>query len=113
MCYTGLIKRIIPFALTFTVGLFVASFFVSIAFPNPSWRNGRRIHRFHEIQRLRVENDELREKLRQARIDNEALRSINNTDFVIPEVAPPVSHEMHHPPPPPRKPKQPRTEIVQ
>ncbi len=114
MCYTSLIKRIIPFALTFAVGLFVASFFVSIAFPNPSWRSGRRFNRFHEIQRLRVENDELREKLRQARMSNEELRrNIDDSDFAIPEAVPPVDLGDHHPPPPPRKPKQPRFEIVQ
>jgi hypothetical protein len=116
MCYTGLIKRIIPFALTFAVGLFVASFFVSIALPGASWRINRRVNRFHEMQQLRIENDDLRLKLRQARTENEELRkSMADSEFVIPEVDTPSDWELdaHHPPPPPRKPKQPRTDIAQ
>ncbi len=127
MCYTGLIKRIIPFALTFAVGLFVASFFVSIALPSATWRMGHRVNRFQEIQqlrmenadlreKLRMENADLREKLRQAKMDNEELRkSIGDLDFVIPEVETPSDWELdaHHPPPPPRKPKQPRLNTLQ
>ena len=114
MCYTGLFKRIIPFVLTFAVGLFIASFFVSIAFPGERWRNSRRVNRFHEMQQLRIENDELREKLRQLRTDNEELRrsaGALDSDLVIPEAVPPVDFEEHHPPPPPpRRPKNPRFE---
>lgn len=116
MCYTGLFKRIIPFVLTFAAGLFLASFFVSIAFPGANWRVNRRVNRFHEMQQLRIENEDLREKLRQARLDNEELRrsaGAFDTDLVIPDAVPPVELDAHHPPPPPRKPKQPRTDILQ
>ncbi len=113
MCYTGVIKRIIPFALTFALGLFIASFFVPIAFPSSSWRSSRRANRFHEMQRLRLENDDLREKNRLLRSQNDELRrSIGDSDaeFVIPDAAPPVDFEFdaHHPPQPPKKPNQPR-----
>jgi hypothetical protein len=107
MCYTGLIKRIIPFVLTFAAGLFIASFFVSIAVPGERWRSNRRAHRFQEMRQLRIENDELRERLRVMRMEIEELRLTKEdiNEFVIPEVLPPASFEAHHPP---RKPKKPR-----
>ena len=71
MFYTGLFKRVIPFVLTFAAGLFLASFFVSIAFPGERWRSGRRMHRFQERHQLRVENEDLREKNRLLRRENE------------------------------------------
>ena len=61
MCCKGFIKRVVPFFLTFAAGLFVASFFVSVAAPNFSFRSDRGYYRFGEIQRLRIENRELRE----------------------------------------------------
>jgi hypothetical protein len=67
------------------------------------------------MQRLRTENDQLREKLRQARTENEALRqSAGDMDFVIPEVDTPSDWELdaHHPPPPPKKPKPGRTDTL-
>jgi len=115
MCsYTGLIKRILPFALTFAVGLFIASFFVSIAFPGERWRSGRpRGNRWQEMQQLQMENQELRDRLRSMRMElNELRRSSTDLDqeFVVPPdvVIPSTDLEAHHPPPPPRKPKQPR-----
>ena len=68
MCCKGFTKRILPFFLTFAVGLFIASFFVSIAVPSfhfPSG-NSRRNHREYdrqreiEIQQLRDENTRLK-----------------------------------------------------
>ena len=38
MCCKGFFKRIVPFFLTFAVGLFIASFFVTIAAPNFQFR---------------------------------------------------------------------------
>ena len=53
-----MLKRIIPFILTFAVGLIVASFFVSII-PSFSFKRGDcRKHRGH--QELRFENDRLK-----------------------------------------------------
>jgi len=64
MCCKGFIKRVVPFFLTFAVGLFIASFFVTIAapsfqMPNRGWRKNHRQYdrqRELEIQRLREEN---------------------------------------------------------
>ncbi len=71
MCCKGFIKRIVPLLLTFAVGLFIASFFVSVAAPNFSFknRNWRKNHRqYHqqiesENQRLKTENFRLKKEL--------------------------------------------------
>lgn len=68
-CVKSVIKRIAPFFLTFAVGLFIASFFVSVAAPNFQFRRGFNKHREmdrqmqSENQRLRDENDRLRNRL--------------------------------------------------
>jgi hypothetical protein len=106
MQYTGLLKRIIPFLLTFAVGLFVASFFVSIAFPSMRWE-GRRVKRFYEVQQLREENRELRERNRVLRLQNEELqRQSQNWDSSADSIGDlPLIEDEHkpEPPPPPRK----------
>jgi hypothetical protein len=71
MCCKGFIKRVVPFFLTFAVGLFVASFFVTIAAPsfqfkNRGWKKNHRQYdrqREVEIQRLREENSLLKNQL--------------------------------------------------
>lgn len=66
MCGKVFIKRVLPFFLTFSVGLFVASFFVTIAAPtfqfNRGWRRHQQYHRMMEFenQRLREENARLK-----------------------------------------------------
>ncbi len=57
----GFIKKVVPFFLTFAIGLFIASFFVSIAVPNfkvpnRSWKRHQQYH-----QRIESENQRLRE----------------------------------------------------
>lgn len=71
MCCKGFLKKIVPFFLTFAVGLFIASFFVSVAAPNFSFknRNWRKNHRqYHqqiesENRRLNDENYRLKKEL--------------------------------------------------
>ncbi|MBA3601660.1 MAG: hypothetical protein H0W45_10625 [Acidobacteria bacterium] len=71
MCCKGFVKRIVPFFLTFAVGLFIASFFVTVAAPNfqISNRGWRRNHRQYdrqrelEIQRLQEENLRMKNQL--------------------------------------------------
>ncbi|MGI8812907.1 MAG: hypothetical protein ACR2IH_10355 [Pyrinomonadaceae bacterium] len=92
MMYIGLLKRFVPFLVTFAAGLFLASFFVSLSLPSlPSRnRNGRRA----EMQQMRMENDQLR-------TENEMLRhqlqmhKLEAGEFDVPEVP-------DAPPPPPR-----------
>lgn len=95
MCCKGFFKRIVPFFLTFAVGLFIASFFVSIAAPNfqfgRKFRKHRQYHRTMEskIQRLNAENArlkrELSEKDRRYNLDY-AFDEYN--DFVVPPPPP-------------------------
>jgi hypothetical protein len=116
MCYTGLFKRIIPFALTFAAGLFLASFFVSIAFPGANWRANRRVNRFHEMQQLRIENEQLREMNRELRMQNEKFRQnfgSDSSDVMGVDAITPEDFDAHHPPPPPKRPKQPRFDTLQ
>jgi len=71
MCCKGFLKRLVPFFLALAVGLFIASFFVTIAAPRFSFksRDYRKNHRqyHHQIesenQRLKVENLRLKKEL--------------------------------------------------
>src|SRR5436305_10286306 len=104
MCCKGLFKRLVPFFLTFAVGLFIASFFVSIAAPRFNFP-GRGERRRYEMQQLRMENDQLRgENLRlQDELDTVRrnpinLKHVRNLDW---EPMPGVDI----PPPPPSAPR--------
>jgi hypothetical protein len=115
MCYTGLLKRFVPFALTFAAGLFIASFFVSLALPEANWRRSRRWDNSRERQ-LTMENQNLRERVAQQQMENEELRRKlldQDSDSLLPLV-PPVLEEHNPPPPPPvKRPRQPRFEVVE
>ena len=119
MFYAGLFKRIIPFVLTFAAGLLVASIFVPIGLPSVrNWRETRRAKNCHEKSQLRLENQELRDKVRTLKSENQELRRGAyewDSDAEIMEAVPPVLMEEHKPPPPPppaKRPKHPRTEIL-
>jgi len=76
MCCKGFVKRIVPFFLTFAAGLFIASFFVTIAAPSfqmPS-HGWRRNHRQYDRQ-MELENQRLRDE--NLRLRNEAQRNID------------------------------------
>ena len=69
MQYIGIIKRVVPFFLTFAVGLLVASFFVPLTAPNFSGFKSRIESRRSKAERMRYgrqqvmrENSELREE---------------------------------------------------
>ena len=53
----GFIRRMLPFFATFAVGLFIASFFVSIG--PPRFRGGG-WERHRRFEQMRIENEELR-----------------------------------------------------
>lgn len=61
MCCKGFIKRVTPFFLTFAFGLFIASFFISIAAPTWTIR-GRGWERHQQRQRIESENERLRDE---------------------------------------------------
>ena len=57
MCSKGIIKRLLPFAITLIIGLFIASFFVDLT-PRPFTFRGGRAYRYREMQRMyMVEHD--------------------------------------------------------
>lgn len=92
MCGKVFIKRIIPFFLTFSVGLFIASFFVSIAAPNFKFGDGFRRHQqYHrmmefENQRLRDKNAQLEKQLADKASQNSDDR--DDADFDVPPPPP-------------------------
>ena len=70
MNFISVIKRIAPFLLTFAVGLFIASFFVTVTAPNFQFkRGGFKRHREYDRQRearindLEKENNCLKKRL--------------------------------------------------
>jgi hypothetical protein len=81
MCSKGFIRRMLPFFATFAVGLFIASFFVSVGAPRFRGRGWER-HQMNE--RLRIENEELRNE--NLRLRNE-LESHDWTPSDIPNVS--------------------------
>jgi hypothetical protein len=93
--------RLLPFFATFLVGIFIASFFVTIGRPG---FGGRRARHFHEDQQMRVEMDRLRdenirltEQLNEIRMNRSGW---DRTDSDIIEAVPP--------PPIPMQPSAPR-----
>lgn len=81
MCCVGFIKRFAPFFLTFAVGLFIASFFVTIAAPNFKFGRGfnNRHRQYH--QRLESENRQMREENSRLKSDLEKQKIKNQSDY--------------------------------
>ncbi len=103
MCCKGLVKRIVPFFLAFAAGLFIASFFVTIATPSFNFRRGER---YREMQRLRSENQELKRSNLELRKQMEELR--RNSSEIAVDYVDPVFPIDAPPPPPPKAPRHPR-----
>ncbi len=61
MNFVSIVKRVAPFVLTFAVGLFIASFFVTVAAPNFQFKRGFNKHRQYH-RRIEAENQRLREE---------------------------------------------------
>ena len=105
-CSKGFFKRMVPFVATFAVGVFIASFFVSISAPN--FRSGRGGKRHHEMKRLRVENEQLKNENLRLRNEMESRQwnaphamHLGHEDWNNPGVEFPVPL----PPPPPVAPR--------
>jgi len=94
-CNKGFIKRIVPFFLTFAVGLFIASFFVTVAAPSFQFpnRGARKRHQeYHrkiemENQRLKEENFRLRQNVLESEV--EANYDLSSNDLMAPPPPPP------------------------
>lgn len=97
----GILLRVLPFLATFAVGLFIASFFVSIA---PNFGPGKWRERRVECKRLKFENQQLRDenfRLKQEMQDRD-LSEIPGVFHQRPlGVGPEFPVEMPPPPPPP------------
>ena len=94
----GFLKRALPFFLTFSVGLLVASLFVTVAAPNFNFKKrGHRCREYRENSRLRTEIDNLRR-------DNELLRQqVVDADNGVKTIyiRPDFDSDVLPPPPPP------------
>lgn len=100
----GLFKRILPFFATFAVGLFIASFFVSVSGPRFEGFRGRGWQRHKMFERIQTENEQLKNENLRLRNELEN-RHINMGEFYdgLPRrVGPEVPVEAPLPPPPPR-----------
>lgn len=103
----GFFMRMLPFVATFTLGIFIASFFVSVA-PRLGSNHRGPGHKFYKIKKLRVENERLR---------NENLRLRNELESLQNGLQIPVNPAFHEysvetyvdVPPPPPAPVAPRT----
>ena len=97
MNFLSLIKRVAPFVLTFAVGLFIASFFVTVAAPNFQFKRGFSKHREYH-RRIESENRKLREE--NIRLKNQ-MAEMEKRDWVLGTVEVPMA------PPPPVEPVMP------
>ncbi len=100
MCNKGLLKRVLPFFATFALGIFIASFFVG--FGPRFGSHDRRVRHFQEMQRLNMENDELREenlRLKSNRRANDQMDLNDNGSSVD------TQRQLREPPPPPPAPR--------
>lgn len=96
MRWLELVKRFAPFLLTFSLGLFIASFFVSVAAPSFQFKN-RNVRKHREYHRLKYENRMLRERVE--RLEREKRMATPEFEMNL-DVPPPPMPPM--PPPPPR-----------
>ncbi len=100
MLYLGLLKRIVPFALTFAAGLFVASFFVSIALPTVGSKDRSARCRKHRM--MMSEKADMQEEIR--RLNERLAAAEMRSDWYrdsLEAVPAPAMPEL--PPPPPFK----------
>lgn len=103
MLYLGLLKRIIPFVLTFAAGLLLASFFVPIGWQ--SALSSERRSRCHKHRMIMQENADLKDEIRRLneRINSAEARAHWYRDGLM-DVPAPVIPDIDPPPPPPVKP---------
>ena len=96
----GFIVRLLPFVGTFALGLFVASFFVNIGAMSGNNRRGR----FHEMKRLQMENEDLRNENLRLRNELESIDRNSNDLQGERMIVVPNSPKRHFAPVPPLPP---------
>jgi ABC-type multidrug transport system fused ATPase/permease subunit len=87
--FMGFLKRFAPFLITFALGLFIASFFVSIVSPRFNFRRNRAMRQCQEMQKLRYENEQLRQELQNQQTKTVVIREVRNDfDSLVPPPPP-------------------------
>jgi len=98
MLSLAIFKRVVPFLITFAAGLFVASFFVSLAAPNfTGFRRGS--HKMREYRKVKMEAEQLRRENRRLKRELEELRS--ERSVTIEKTEPLAEVDVFAVPPPP------------
>jgi hypothetical protein len=87
MCCLGVFKRVVPFLITFAAGLFIASFFVTLAFP--SLPASRREVRMREYRQMKYDMEELQRENARLKAELEARRAMNFDSDIHLAVPPP------------------------
>jgi len=91
MNFLSVVKRVAPFVLTLTIGLLVASFFVTVAAPNFQFkRGGFKRHRDYDRQR----DARINELERENKCLKNRLSEVERRDWVL-------DRDLDVPPPPP------------
>lgn len=108
MCSKGLAKRLLPFFATFAIGLFIASFFVSVGAPGFRF-HGRGWERHQMFERLQIENEQLKNENLRLKNENNHSRFERSIDLQTgEEVDSLMPLEAPHPQPLPGRPLAPR-----
>jgi hypothetical protein len=94
----GLLKRIVPFLATLTIGLFIASFFIDLAPRSFAFPNGRR-RPCRDYQRLYMQEHERAERLQRE------LDRLGQNPTTLMHSEPWTAPDAYVPPPPVKAPR--------
>lgn len=101
MDFIAVVKRVVPFLLTFVAGLAIASIFVTVAAPSLSLSSKRMNRGHHRCKNLSSELENLRDENLRLRMQVEELRFRTGNDLS----APGPEFEVPAPPAPPIAPR--------
>lgn len=76
-----LLKRIIPFAAALTLGLFVASFFVTVAAPKFNFKRNYENRGYRKMRSIERDNQRLQEQINRQQLRIRELESRQTMDF--------------------------------
>lgn len=96
MQFIGIIKRVIPFIITFAAGLFIASFFVSLSVPSFDSVRKNRSERWGKHSRLKTEVEQLRREKRQLEVQ---IEEMSRTNCEFGSISMPSDFDIDAPPP--------------
>lgn len=77
----GFLKRIIPFAVALTLGLFIASFFVTVAAPRFNFKRSHSTRKYRETRAMERENQRLQEQISRQQMRIAELERKRTMDF--------------------------------